>query len=129
MSLSLQPLPLSPATVIRNVVTTPSPEEFREQVRAKTDIVSLIGEAIALQPRSGGGEYVGLCCFHDDRNPSLRVYPERQTFRCWSCQTGGDCFTFVMERERVTFPEALEILARRANLEVPRRSGPTSAPA
>lgn len=98
-----------------------SPQEFRENVRSHTDIVGLIGEAIGLQARYGGREFVGLCPFHDDHNPSLRVYPDRQTFRCWSCNTGGDCFTFVMEREKVSFPEALEILARRANLEMPRK--------
>jgi len=64
---------------------------------------------------------VGLCPFHDDRNPSLNVYPDRQTFRCWSCNTGGDCFSFLMEREKVTFPEALELLARRANLPIPQK--------
>lgn len=97
-----------------------SPQEFREEVRSHSDIVGLVSESVALQPRSGGREYVGLCPFHDDHNPSMRVYPERQTFRCWSCNTGGDCFTFVIEREKVTFPEALEILARRANLQVPK---------
>lgn len=100
-----------------------SPQEFREEVRSHSDIVGLISESVALQPRSGGREYVGLCPFHDDNNPSMRVYPERQTYRCWSCSNGGDCFTFVMEREKVTFPEALEILARRANLHVPKYVG------
>lgn len=97
-----------------------SPQEFREEVRSHSDIVGLISESVALQPRSGGREYVGLCPFHDDHNPSMRVYPERQTFRCWSCNTGGDCFTYVCEREKVTFPESLEILARRAHLEIPK---------
>ncbi|HWL10178.1 MAG TPA: DNA primase [Planctomicrobium sp.] len=96
-----------------------TPQEFREAVRSQTDLVSLIGESISLQPRHGGRHYVGLCPFHEDNNPSLNVYPDRQTFRCWSCQTGGDCFTFLMEREKVTFPEALELLARRANLPIP----------
>lgn len=104
-----------------------SPQEFRELVRSQTDIVSLIGETILLEPRHGGREHVGLCCFHDDHNPSLRVYPDRQTFRCWSCNTGGDCFTFLMEREKVTFPEALEILARRAHLPLPERRGRPTA--
>ncbi|WP_437186602.1 DNA primase [Planctomicrobium sp. SH668] len=96
-------------------------QEFRETVRSQTDLVSLIGESIALQPRHGGRQYVGLCPFHDDHSPSLNVYPDRQTFRCWSCQTGGDCFTYVMEREKVPFPEALELLARRANLPIPQK--------
>ena len=101
-------------------MSSQSPQEFREAVRGHTDIVGLIGETVALQARSGGRQHVGLCPFHDDTNPSLNVYPDRQTFRCWSCDTGGDVFTFVMKRENVTFPEALEILARRANLEMPR---------
>jgi len=101
-------------------VSTTTPQEFRELVRSQTDLVSLVGESISLQPRHGGRHYVGLCPFHEDNNPSLNVYPDRQTFRCWSCQTGGDCFTFLMEREKVTFPEALELLARRANLPIPQ---------
>lgn len=99
-----------------------TPQEFRETVRSQTDLVGLIGESISLQPRNSGRQYVGLCPFHDDRNPSLNVYPDRQMFRCWSCNTGGDCFTFVMEREKVTFPEALELLARRANIPLPQKS-------
>lgn len=101
-------------------MSTTTPQEFRELVRSQTDLVSLVGESISLQPRHGGRHYVGLCPFHEDNNPSLNVYPDRQTFRCWSCQTGGDCFTFLMEREKVTFPEALELLARRANLPIPQ---------
>lgn len=105
--------------------------DFREIVRDRTDIVQLIGESVALIPAHGGREYKGLCPFHDDHNPSMMVYPQRQSFRCWSCQTGGDVFTFVMEREKVTFPEAMEILARRANLALPersKRSNSTSGP-
>lgn len=102
-------------------MSSQTPQEFREAVRSQTDLVSLIGESLSLQPRNGGRQYVGLCPFHDDRNPSLNVYPDRQTFRCWSCNTGGDCFTYVMEREKVTFPEALELLARRANVPIPQK--------
>ncbi len=101
-------------------MTFSTPQEFRETVRSQTDLVSLIGESISLQPRHGGRHFVGLCPFHEDHNPSLNVYPDRQTFRCWSCQTGGDCFTFLMEREKITFPEALELLARRANVPIPQ---------
>lgn len=95
-------------------------EDFKEVVRSRTDIVALIGEGIALQPRHGGREFVGLCPFHDDSNPSLRVYPERSSFKCWACNTGGDCFEYVMQSERVGFREALELLATRANLEMPK---------
>jgi len=94
--------------------------EFKELVRARTDIVSLIGETLALSPRRGGQDYVALCPFHDDHNPSFHVYPERQTYRCWACNEGGDCFSWVMKTENVDFPEALRMLAERAHLEMPK---------
>lgn len=93
--------------------------EFKETVRAQTDLVGLISESISLNSAHGGREFVGLCPFHDDHNPSMRVYPDRQSFRCWVCQAGGDCFTWVMEYDKVEFREALEILARRANVPIP----------
>lgn len=82
--------------------------------------MALIGEAVTLQPIRGGQEFVGLCPFHADHTPSMRVYPDRQSFRCWACQTGGDCFEFVMRRENVSFREALELLADRARIDLPR---------
>lgn len=105
-------------------MTSGGSADFREQVRARTDLVGLIGESIALKPTRGGADYVGLCPFHDDHNPSLHVYPDRQTYRCWVCDEGGDCFSYVQKIENVGFREALEILARRANLELPRHARP-----
>lgn len=99
-------------------------DQFKELVRTRTDIVSLISESVGLQAQRGGREFVGLCPFHDDHSPSMRVNPERQSFKCWACGTGGDCYTFVMERDRLTFPEALEMLAHRAGLEVPKKTPP-----
>jgi DNA primase len=96
--------------------------DFKELVRARTDIAQLVGERVALQSRRGGREFVGLCPFHDDHNPSLRVDPDRQSFKCWVCDVGGDCFAFVEKTENVGFYEALELLATRAGLEMPRRS-------
>jgi DNA primase len=92
-------------------------DHFKESVRDATNIVSLIAETVTLQPQRGGREYVGQCPFHDDHNPSMRVYPDRNSFKCWSCNEGGDCFSFVMKRMNVGFQEALEILARRAGLD------------
>ena len=97
--------------------------DFKETVRAKTDIVGLVGESVALQPRRGGSEFVGLCPFHDDHNPSMSVYPDRQSFRCWVCQEGGDVFSFVMKHENVPFVDALDLLAERAGIERPQRTG------
>jgi DNA primase len=105
-------------------VSQGSGDDFKEIVRANISILDLVSETVALKPQRAGSDYVGLCPFHDDRNPSLHVYPERQSYRCWVCEAGGDIFRWVMEVERVTFPEAVESLARRANLEVPKRSRP-----
>ena len=72
--------------------------------------------------RRQGRNYVGLCPWHDDSRPSLQVNPERQSFKCWVCDIGGDVFSFVMKMEGVEFREALEMLAERAGitLEKPR---------
>jgi DNA primase len=99
-------------------------DEFKELVRSRTDIVNLIAESVTLQSQRGGREFAGLCPFHDDHNPSMRVYPERQSYKCWSCGEGGDCFSFVMKRENIGFREALEMLAQRANVELPRSYRP-----
>lgn len=100
-------------------MSTASPAEFKELVRSRTDIVALIGESLALRPERGGRLFKGLCPFHDDHNPSFQVNSERQSYRCWVCNEGGDCFSFVMKRENVSFPEALEMLAQRAGVELP----------
>ena len=97
-------------------------DDFKEIVRSNTNIVDLASETVALKPLRGGSDYVGLCPFHDDKNPSLHVYPDRQSYRCWVCDAGGDCFRWIMEIEKVSFPEAIESLARRANLEIPKQN-------
>jgi DNA primase len=95
-------------------------DDFKELVRSRTDIVQLVGERVALQSRRSGRELVGLCPFHDDHDPSFRVDAERQSFKCWVCNVGGDCFAFVQKVENVEFRDALELLATRAGLEMPR---------
>lgn len=96
-------------------------DDFKEQVRSNTSLVDLVSETVSLKPMHGGRQYTGLCPFHPDHNPSFFVYPDRQTYRCWVCDEGGDCFRWIMEIEKVSFVEALESLARRANMELPRR--------
>ena len=96
--------------------------DFKELVRSRTEIVSLIGESTTLIPERGGAEYKCLCPFHDDTNPSMRVYPDRQSFRCWVCDTGGDVFTWVMKREALSFPETMRFLAERAHIEMQEQS-------
>ena len=110
------------------VVAGGSSDEFKELVRSRTDIVRLISETVALHPN--GRVFKGLCPFHDDHNPSFTVNPERQTYKCWSCQEGGDCFSFVMKHDALNFRETLEMLASRAGLELPTtlRRGPGDSP-
>ncbi|MEZ6122016.1 MAG: CHC2 zinc finger domain-containing protein [Planctomycetaceae bacterium] len=97
-------------------------DDFKEQVRAATNIVEIVAETVPLTPVRNGTDYVGLCPFHEDRNPSFHVYPDRQTYRCWVCNVGGDCFRWLMEIEKLSFPEAIELLAKRANIEIPKKN-------
>ncbi|MGH7134744.1 MAG: DNA primase [Pirellulales bacterium] len=97
--------------------------DAKEQIKRAIDIVDLIGESVPL--RREGRNYKGLCPWHDDSRPSLHVNQERQTFRCFVCNIGGDIFTFVEKRENVTFREALTILAERAGVTLSH--GPSAA--
>jgi DNA primase len=85
-----------------------------QRVKAANDIVDVIGNYVSLRP--AGAQFLGLCPFHDDHKPSFRVDPRWQNYRCWACNKNGDVFTFLQEHERITFPEALELLARRAGI-------------
>lgn len=88
--------------------------DAKELVRQATDIVDLVGKYVQL--RRQGRNYVGICPWHDDSRPSLQVNPERQSFKCWVCDIGGDVFSFVMKMDGVSFPEALALLADRAGI-------------
>ena len=92
--------------------------DIKERVKQAVDIVDLVGSHIQL--RRQGRNYVGRCPWHDDTRPSLQVNPERQSFKCWVCDIGGDVFSFVMKIEGVEFREALEMLADRAGIPVER---------
>lgn len=87
-----------------------------ERIRAETDIVDLIGGYLPL--KKVGRNYRGVCPFHPDRSPSFYVSPERQTYHCFGCGTGGNAVSFVMEREKLTFPDAVRFLGGRLGIEV-----------
>lgn len=93
------------------------PEYFIQQVLQATDIVDLVGRYVALQQK--GREFVGLCPFHDDHKPSMRVSPAKQIYKCFSCGAGGNSLQFVMNFEKLTFPEAVRSLAGQANIPLP----------
>ena len=100
--------------------------DAKEQVRAAIDIVDLIGGYIEL--RRQGRSYTALCPFHNDRRPSLQINPERQIWRCFVCEIGGDIFSFVMRKESVDFREALSILADRAGITLRPNRGDSKSP-
>jgi DNA primase len=100
--------------------------DAKEQVRQATDIVELVGKHLELR-RAGRG-YVGRCPWHDDRRPSLQVNPDRQTWKCWVCDIGGDVFSFVMKREGCDFVEALKMLADRAGIQLGPQQQKKAAP-
>lgn len=86
------------------------------EVKTKLDIVDVIGESVQL--KKAGRNFKGLCPFHGEKTPSFMVSPERQAYHCFGCGEGGDVFEYVMKREGVDFPEALQMLARRAGVEL-----------
>lgn len=89
------------------------------QVLQATDIIEVVRSYVALKPR--GKEFVGLCPFHDDHKPSMYVSPAKQIYKCFSCGAGGTVFDFLMQREKMTFPEALRLLAERGGITLPTR--------
>ena len=89
-----------------------------EEVRMKNDIVEVISQYVKLQRR--GSSYFGLCPFHNEKSPSFSVSPAKQMYYCFGCGAGGNVFTFIMEYENFTFVEALQYLAQRAGVELPK---------
>jgi DNA primase len=92
------------------------PVELTKQVKAANDIVNVVGGYLALKP--AGAVFKALCPFHSDSRPSLDVDPRRQRYRCWACGKHGDVIAFVQEMEKVSFPEARQILANRAGIKL-----------
>jgi len=105
---------------------SPLDQDIKERIRQATDIVDLVGSYLPL--RRQGRIYVGLCPWHDDSRPSLQVNPERQSWKCWVCDVGGDVFSFLMQYERIGFREALEILADRAGVQLQPAGRPELPP-
>lgn len=85
-----------------------------EEVRAAADIVKIVGDYVKL--RKSGANFLGLCPFHQEKTPSFAVHPAKQIFHCFGCGVGGDVFKFLMLRDNLTFPEALERLAEKVGL-------------
>src|SRR5580698_2487844 len=93
----------------------------KTQVLQATDIVELISQTVSLKQR--GAKYVGLCPFHQEKTPSFQVDRVKQYYYCFGCKKGGNAIDFVIERDRVDFRQALQILADQAGIDLPSFSG------
>ncbi len=93
------------------------PEGIIEEVRMKSDIVDVISSYVRIQKK--GSSYFGLCPFHNEKSPSFSVSGIRQMYYCFGCGAGGNVFTFIMEYENYSFPEAVKLLADKAGVRLP----------
>lgn len=94
-------------------------DELIEEVRSRNDIVDVISGYVRLTKR--GSTYFGLCPFHNEKTGSFSVSPNKQMYYCFGCGAGGNVFTFLMQYENFSFPEAMEALAERAGIELPKQ--------
>ena len=95
----------------------PIPESFLEELNSRTDIVDLVSSYVALSKK--GNKYWGLCPFHSEKTASFSVSPDRQMYYCFGCHKGGGAINFVMEVEGLGFVDAVDVLAKRAGLQMP----------
>ena len=93
------------------------PDHVLDQIRRANDIVDVVGSRMPDLKRAGGA-FKARCPFHKEKTPSFHVNPQRQLFKCFGCGVGGDVFKFVMLWDRLTFPEAVEQLARKAGIQI-----------
>ncbi len=94
------------------------PESTISEIQSRLDLAEVIGEYVALQRK--GGRFWGLCPFHQEKTPSFSVTPDKGVFYCFGCHKGGGLFQFVMDVEKVAFLDAVEILAKKAGVEIKR---------
>ena len=98
-------------------------EPVLDEIQSRTDIAELIGRYLPL--KRAGRHFKGLCPFHKERTPSFHVNTDKQIFHCFGCGVGGNIFSFLMQQERLTFPEAVRQLAEQTGIEIPE---PTRGP-
>jgi len=94
------------------------PDDTLQAIRERVSIVEVVSGYVTL--KKAGRNYIGLCPFHAEKTPSFTVSDERGLFHCFGCGAGGTVFTFLMRADRIEFPEAVELLARRAGITLPR---------
>lgn len=91
-------------------------DELLDEIKSRNDIVDVVSQYVILKRK--GRNYFGLCPFHNEKSPSFSVSPDKQIFKCFGCNVGGDVFRFIMKIENVSFVESVQILAKRANIEI-----------
>ncbi len=91
---------------------------FADRVKQQADIVRVIGEYVRL--KKSGQNFTGLCPFHSEKTPSFHVHPVKQIYHCFGCGVSGDVFKFVMEMDKIPFPEAMRAVAEKCGIAVPR---------
>ena len=97
------------------------PENFLNELVDRNDIVEVVSSYVRLSKKSGSNLF-GLCPFHSEKTPSFSVSPDKQIYHCFGCGKGGGVINFIMEIEGLSFPEAVEFLARRVNMTVPEEA-------
>ena len=97
------------------------PQETVDRVRDTADIIDVVSQVVDLRRR--GANFFGLCPFHDEKTPSFSVAPAKQIYHCFGCSNGGNVFSFLMEYQKLTFPEAVKTLADRYNIPIEYERG------
>ncbi len=100
------------------------PQSFIDDLLNRSDIVDVVGSRIQL--KKAGKNYSALCPFHKEKSPSFSVSPDKQFYYCFGCGAGGNALGFVMDHDQLDFPQAVEELAKRAGMEVPREESGSS---
>ena len=95
-------------------------DSFLTEITEKNDIADVVSQYVTLSKRSGSNLF-GLCPFHNEKTPSFSVSRSKQIYHCFGCGKGGGVINFIMEIENVSFPDAVEILAKRAGIQMPER--------
>ena len=94
------------------------PQTFVDDLRRQADIVRVVQDYVQLKKK--GANWMACCPFHKEKTPSFSVSPAKEIFYCFGCHKGGSVFNFVMEIERVAFPEAIKIVADKVGMPLPR---------
>ena len=97
------------------------PENFITELTDRNDIVEVVSSYVRLSKRSGANLF-GLCPFHSEKTPSFSVSPDKQIYHCFGCGKGGGVINFIMEVENLSFPEAVEFLAKRVGMPMPEET-------